>query len=81
MRPEQLQPLTREEHIELGRELKKTRVRLDELAVLVAEVYGAQNHAVLAFEKIVEALEELSKRMQAQAAEDLRPNRAEPFYT
>lgn len=81
MHPERPQPLTREEHLELGRELKKTRVRLKELAALVVDVYGPQNHAALTFQKIVESLETLSGDLQVQAAEDLRGQPAEQFYT
>ncbi|MGB9456140.1 MAG: hypothetical protein WCB12_08865 [Bryobacteraceae bacterium] len=81
MRTGSPQPLTREEHLELGRELKKARVRLKELAAMVVDVYGPQNHAALAFQKIVESLETLSGDLQAQAAEDLRVEPAEEFYT
>ncbi len=80
MRPEQPQPLTREEHLELGRELKQARVKLSELASLVVEVYGPQNHAAFTFQKIVEALDTLSEDMQVQAAEDLRGQPVEGLY-
>ncbi len=80
MRTERPQHLTREEHLELGRELKMTRVRLKELAALVADVYGPQSQAAVTFQKIVEALETLSGDLQAQAAEDLREQQAEEFY-
>ncbi|MGO9228986.1 MAG: hypothetical protein ACLQKA_07230 [Bryobacteraceae bacterium] len=81
MRPQQPQPLTREEHLELGRELKQARVKLRELAALVAEVYGPQNHAAFTFQKIIEALDTLSEDMQVQAAEDLRGQPVEGLYT
>ncbi|MGA3260910.1 MAG: hypothetical protein ABSE35_18665 [Bryobacteraceae bacterium] len=81
MRPERQQPLTREEHLELGRELKQARIKLNELAALVVEVYGPQNHAAFTFQKIVEALDTLSEDMQVQAAEDLRGQPVEAFYT
>jgi arginine deiminase len=81
MRPERPQPLTREEHLELGRELKQARIKLNELAALVAEVYGPQNHAAFTFQKIIDALDSLSEDMQAQAAEDLRGQAVEGFYT
>jgi len=81
MRPERPQPLTRDEHLELGRELKQARTKLNELAALVAEVYGPQNQAAFNFQKIIEALDTLSDDMQAQAAEDLRGQRADDIYT
>ncbi|MGA2039089.1 MAG: hypothetical protein ABSH42_07420 [Bryobacteraceae bacterium] len=81
MRPETPKPLTREEHMEMGRELKQARTKLTELAALVAEVYGPHNHATFMFQKIVEDLDTLSGDMQAQAAEDLRGQPVEGFYT
>ena len=81
MRPERPQPLTRDEHLELGRELKQARVKLNELATLVVEVYGPQNQAAFTFHKIIEALDSLSEDMQTQAAEDLRGQAVEGIYT
>jgi hypothetical protein len=81
MRPPQPQPLTREEHLELGRELRQARTKLRELATLVVEVYGPQNHAALDFWRITEALDALSVDMQAQAAEDLRGQSVDGIYT
>jgi hypothetical protein len=81
MRQERPQPLTREEHLELGRELKQARIKLNELATLVTEVYGPQNQAAFTFQKIIEALDSLGEDMQAQAAEDLRGEPVEGFYT
>ena len=79
MRPQLPQPLTREEHVELGRELKQARTKLSELAALMAEVYGPQNRAAFLFRKIVDSLDALSTEMQAQAAEDLGES-ADGFY-
>jgi len=81
MRPQTPQPLTRDEHLELGRELKKARIKLQELAALVVDVYGPQHQAVVTFQQIVGALDTLSAEMQAQAADDLRGQRVEGFYT
>ena len=81
MRPEQPPPLTREEHIELGRELAQARTKLRQLASLVEEVYGPQNHAAFTFQKIIEELETLSEDMQVQAAEDLRGQPVDGIYT
>jgi hypothetical protein len=81
MRQERQQPLTRDEHLELGRELRQARIKLNELAALVVEVYGPQNQAAFTFQKIVDSLETLSEDMQAQAAEDLRGQPVEGIYT
>jgi len=81
MRPEQPQPLTREEHREMGLELKQARVRMRELATVVEEVYGQQSQAAYAFQRVLEAMETLSQEMQAQAAEDLRGQRVDGLYT
>lgn len=81
MRSERPSPLTREEHLELSRELKQARIKLNELAALVVEVYGPQNHAAFTFQTIVEALDSLSGDMQAQAAVDLRGQPVEGIYT
>jgi hypothetical protein len=81
MRPELPPPLTREEHIELGRELTQARTKLRELATLVEQVYGPQNHAAFTFQKIIEALETLTEDMRVQAAEDLRGQPVDGIYT
>ena len=81
MRPQTPQPLTRDEHLELGRELKKARIKLQELAALVVDVYGPQHQAVLTFQKVIDALDTLSGDLQTQAADDLRGQRVEGFYT
>jgi hypothetical protein len=80
MRPGQSQPLTREEHLELGRELKLARTKLGELAALVVDVYGPQNHAAFTFQKIIESLDTLTEDMQVQAAEDLRGQSVDGLY-
>jgi hypothetical protein len=67
--------------MELGRELRQARIKLNELAALVVEVYGPQNQSAFTFQKIIEALDMLSEDMQAQAAEDLRGQRADGIYT
>jgi len=81
MRPDTPQPLTRDEHLELGRELKRARVKLHELASLVVDVYGAQNQATLTFQKLIATLDTLTEDLQAQAAEDLHGQRVSGFYT
>ena len=81
MRPERPQPLTRDEHMELGRELRQARIKLNELAALVVEVYGPQNQSAFTFQKIIEALDSLSEDMQAQASDDLRGQPVDGIYT
>ena len=81
MRQERPQPLTRDEHLELGRELKQTRIKLSQLAALVTEVYGPNSQAGFTFQKILDELDRLSDHLQAQAAEDLRGERVDEFYT
>lgn len=80
MRPEQPQPLTREEHVELGRELAQARTKLRQLAALVVEVYGQRNHAAFTFQKLVEQLDTLTEDMRVQAAEDLRGQPVDGIY-
>ena len=81
MRPDTPQPLTRDEHLELGRELKKTRVRLLELASLVTNVYGEQSQTASTFQKLIQTLDTLTVDLQAQASEDLHGQRVAGFYT
>jgi len=80
MRPDRPQPLTRDEHVELGRELKETRVKLGELAALVTQIYGPQCHAAFTFQRILEAFDTLAGDMQAQADEDLRGEPLDRLY-
>ena len=70
MRPQTPVPLTLEEHTELGRELRKTRLRLHELCSVIVDVYGAPSRAAFTFQKVVEAMDRLVGDMEAQAASD-----------
>ncbi len=81
MRPESLNPLTLEEHRELGAELRGTRLRLRELCALVVSVYGPQNRAAFDFVKTAESMDRLCQDMQAQAALDCPGHPTEGFYT
>jgi hypothetical protein len=71
MRPQMPVPLTLEEHMELGRELRQTRARLHELSLVVTDVYGPRNQAAFTFQKLAEAMDRLCGDLEAQAAEDL----------
>jgi len=70
MRPETPLPLTLEEHRELGRELRRASARMRELCHMTVAAYGPNSRAAFTFAKAVEALDRLSKDMQAQAAHD-----------
>jgi hypothetical protein len=59
-----------EEHRELARELRQSRVRLRELCNLVASVYGPNAAASVAFEKAAESIEHLCVDLQLQAVRD-----------
>jgi hypothetical protein len=80
MRSESPQPLTLEEHRELGAELRGTRSRLHELSALVMSVYGPQNRAAFDFVKAVECVDRLCQDLQAQAAQDWPGHPTEGFY-
>jgi len=71
MRPQTPVPLTLEEHRELGRELRATNARLQELCKVVVAIYGPNTQAAFTFRKAAENLERLCQDMQAQAAMDL----------
>ncbi len=64
-------PLTWAEHCELGRELRATNARLQELCKVVVSVYGPNNQASFTFLKVAENLNRLCQDLQAQAAHDL----------
>jgi hypothetical protein len=81
MRPESLNPLTLEEHRQMGVELRGTRARLHELCTLVMSVYGPQNQAAFDFVKAAESVDRLCEDLQAQAARDWPGLPTEGFYT
>jgi hypothetical protein len=81
MRPESLDPLTLEEHRQLGAELRGTRSRLHALCTLVMSVYGPQNRAAFEFVKTTESMDRLCEDLQTQAAHDWPGQRTEGFYT
>jgi hypothetical protein len=64
-------PLTRDEHYELGRELRTASARMRELCGLVVSVYGANNPSASQFRRATEALDRLRSDLQAQAEADL----------
>ena len=80
MRPESPNPLTLEEHRQLGVELRATRARLRELCSLVMSIYGPQNQAAFDFLKTAECMDRLCEDFQAQAARDWPGHPTEGFY-
>jgi len=80
MQSETANPLTLEEHRELGRELNAMNARLRELCQLVSAVYGPNNHASFTFLKTAESMERLCQDMQAQLTVDHPGYSVEKFY-
>jgi len=80
MRPASPNPLTLDEHRELGAELRATRLRLHEMCTLVMSVYGPQNQAAFDFVKTAESMDRLCEDLQAQAEHDWPGHPTEGFY-
>lgn len=70
MRPPLPVPLTFEEHQELGREMRKIRVRMHELRDLLQEVYGPNNRAAFEFNRAASALDTACRELQTQVETD-----------
>jgi hypothetical protein len=64
------EPLSFEEHRDLGQELQKTRRHLLQLSRMVLDVYGASNRCSFDFEKVNEAVVTLIEELARQAAAD-----------
>jgi len=73
-------PLSLEEHRELGRELQKTRQRLLQLGSMVTSVYGQQSLPAFHFSKLNDALDRTCEELKAQAAQDCPGTDASQFY-
>lgn len=71
MRPHTPNPLTLEEHRELGREMRAANLRLQELCKMVVSVYGPNNQAAFTFLKTADCMQRLCQDLQAQASADL----------
>lgn len=80
MRPETSNPLTLEEHRQLGREMRAANQRLHTLCDLVVSVYGPNNRAAFTFQKLAETIELVCKEMEAQADKDVPGHPGESFY-
>jgi hypothetical protein len=74
------QPLTFEEHRDLGQELHKTRQHLLQLSRMLLDVYGANNRCMFAFEQLDAAMERLTEELARQAAADCPSQDAENPY-
>lgn len=73
-------PLTYEEHRDLGREMTKTRTRLQHLGSVVESVYGPQSLPAFQFKKLNAAMQKACEELQAQADKDCPGLDASTFY-
>jgi len=73
-------PLSIEEHRQLGHEISAANARLRELCKLVVTVYGPQNRAAFSFLKAADAVERLCHELQAQVVKDHPGYSTEKFY-
>ena len=80
MPPAVVNPLTYEEHRELGREILRSKERLRHLCSVVAGVYGQNSRTSFTFQKMNEAMERLCVEMQTQAEADCPGLDASSFY-
>jgi hypothetical protein len=78
--PPVVNPLTFEEHRELGQEILKARARLLHLSSVVRGVYGAQSRVAFQYAKMLEALDRVCLEMQAQAELDCPGLNASSLY-
>ena len=74
------EPLTYEEHHELGQEIRKARQRMARLSSMLSEVYGANNRCSFAFEKLNEAMDQLLDELGRQATADCPGTGADALY-
>lgn len=80
MRPETTNPLTLDEHRQLGAELRCANARMRQLCGLLVDVYGPNNRAAFTFQKLVETMERLRQELETQACRDLGGNASDAFY-
>ena len=74
------EPLTFEEHRELGEEIQKTRKRLLQLSRMLLEAYGTNNRSAFECEKLNEAIVQLMRELAKQAVADCPGRQAEGLY-
>jgi len=75
-----LNPLSYDEHRELGREMQKSRARLLQLGSVAATIYGVQSRTAFHFQKVNDAMDKLCDELQAQADQDCPGLDAGTFY-
>jgi len=80
MRPEASIPLTLEEHLELSREIRALRARMQELCDVVVGVYGPNNRAAFSFLRITDAMDRLCHHLQTQVSQDYPGPDVEDLY-
>ena len=80
MRRETANPLTSQEHRQLGNEIRATNARLHQLRDFVVGVYGPNNRAAFSFLKMVEAMDRLCTDLEGQANKDCPEVPNENFY-
>ena len=80
MRRDSANPLTLEEHRQLGKELRATNARLRQLSALMVSLYGPNNGAAFTFQKVAEAMDRLCNELENQAAHDIAGYSSETFY-
>ena len=80
MRPETPNPLTLEEHRQLGNELRAATLRMHQLCDVVVNVYGPNNRAAFAFQKMTEAMDRLCAELETQATKDGVGFKRDNFY-
>ena len=80
MRRETANPLTSQEHRQLGSEIRATNARLHRLCDFVVAVYGPNNRAAFSFLKTVEAMDRLCVDLEGQANRDCPEVLNESFY-
>lgn len=78
--PPVVNPLTFEEHRDLGREIVKARARLLHVSTVISSVYGANSRTSFTFQKMNEAVDKVLGEMQAQSELDCPGLNASAFY-
>jgi hypothetical protein len=80
MRPENVVPLTLQEHSELAAEMKASAARLRRLCGLVVGIYGPHSLPGFSFLKAMDALDQLHRELENQAAQDLQGYGVQGLY-
>jgi hypothetical protein len=75
-----LNPLSYDEHRELGAEIQRSRAKLLHLGSVATSVYGKQSRAAFHFQKVNDAMDKLCDELQAQAEQDCPGLGAASFY-